>query len=426
VLWDRESIGVQTWGSTAGAPQPEGNGEHMRIFSRYVFRQAAGSFLLILISLTGVVWIALALRQFNVVTSQGQDTWMLIKMTSLAVPNLMAIIAPFSYLIAALHTLNRLNTDSELIVLSASGSKVWTAARPLLLLAILISIFLAFVSHFAQPWSMRQLREYMVQVRSDLLTQVIQPGRFTSPENGLMFHIRDRDADGELLGLVMHDTRDKAQSQSYLAEHGTLVKQDGTAYLVMTTGHIIRRTDTNAAPQIVAFDKYVVDLDRFEPQDGGAGEWKPRERYMSELLNPGPNSKLYQSQPGQFRSELHERFANPLYPIAFAFLIIAFVGQAQSTRTSRMQSLVLTFVIAATCRLAGLAVTNAIVRNPAMVFVAYGLPVGAILISLVVLRRSERQRAGLRIVDRMTDAWASARAALFSRLGLNRRQGAAS
>ena len=42
----------------------------MQIFSRYVFRQAAGSFLLILVSLTGVVWIALALRQFNVVTSR--------------------------------------------------------------------------------------------------------------------------------------------------------------------------------------------------------------------------------------------------------------------------------------------------------------------------------------------------------------------
>ena len=145
-----------------------GNGGRMRIFSRYVFRQAAGSFLLILVSLTGVVWIALALRQFNVVTSEGQDTWMLVKMTSLALPNLMAIIAPFSFLIAALHTLNRLNTDSELIVLSASGSKVWTVARPLLLLAFLVSIFLAFVSHLAQPWSMRLLREYMVQVRTDL------------------------------------------------------------------------------------------------------------------------------------------------------------------------------------------------------------------------------------------------------------------
>ena len=86
-----------------------------------------------------IVWIALALRQFNVVTSQGQDTWTLIKMTTLALPNLMAIIAPVSFLIAALHTLNRLNTDSELIVLTASGATVWTAARPLLLLALLVS-----------------------------------------------------------------------------------------------------------------------------------------------------------------------------------------------------------------------------------------------------------------------------------------------
>lgn len=398
----------------------------MRIFSRYVFRQASGSFLLILISLTGVVWIALALRQFNVVTSQGQNTWMLIKMTSLAVPNLMAIIAPFSYLIAALHTLNRLNTDSELIVLSASGSKVWTAARPLLLLAFIVSIFLAFVSHFAQPWSMRQLREYMVQVRSDLLTQVIQPGRFTSPEAGLMFHIRDRDANGELLGLVMHDTRDKAQSQSYLAEHGTLVKQDGTAYLVMTNGHIIRRTDANGPPQIVAFDKYVVDLDRFEPQDAGAGELRPRERYFNELIHPSPDSKLYQSQPGEFRSELHERFTNPLYPIAFAFLIIAFVGQAQSIRTSRVQSLVLTFVVAATCRLIGLAITNAIVRNPSMVMVAYGLPTGVILYSLIVLRRSEKQRSGTGMINKLVDAFESLWTAARRRLGPGPAQGAVS
>jgi lipopolysaccharide export system permease protein len=375
----------------------------MRIFSKYVFRQAAGSFLLILVSLTGIVWIALALRQFDVVTTQGQDTWMLVKMTSLAIPNLMAIIAPFSFLIAAIHTLNRLNSDSELIVLSAAGGKVWTVGRPLLLLAFLVTLLLVFVSHIAQPWSMRLLRDYMVQVRSDLLTQVIQPGRFSSPEADLMFHIRDREANGELDGLVMHDTRDKAQSQSYLAEHGTIVKQDGTAYLVMSTGHIIRRTDANEPPQIVAFDKYIVDLDRFEPQDEAVGELKPRERYFDELINPDPQGKLYKSSPGQFRAELHERFAGPLYPIAFVFLIIAFVGQARSTRSSRMESLVLTFLFATACRMTGLAMNSAAVRNPAMVFALYALPIGAVLLSLIVIRGADRQKTGLATIDKLVE-----------------------
>lgn len=393
----------------------------MRILSNYVFRQATSSFLLILCSLTGVVWIALALRQFNVVTSQGQDTWMLIKMTSLAVPNLMAIIAPFSLLIGALQTLNRLNTDSELIVLSAAGSTVWTVARPLLLLALLVSIFLALVSHFAQPWSMRTLRDYLVQVRSDLLTQVIQPGRFSSPEQDLMFHIRDRSADGQLLGLVMHDTRDKQQSQTYLAEHGDIVKQDETAYLLMSTGHIIRRSDADGPPQIIAFDKYVVDLDRFEPQDSGSGELKPRERFWNELVHPAADSALFKSNPGSFRAEIHERLVSPLYPLAFAFLIVAFVGQARSTRSSRMQSLVLTFLIGAGCRMAGLALNSAVSRNPAMLAALYGVPLGAIVVSLIMIKRMDRQRSGISIFTRLYDGIAAAASAAF-RLVMPRRK----
>ncbi len=393
----------------------------MRILSNYVFRQATSSFLLILCSLTGVVWIALALRQFNVVTSQGQDTWMLIKMTSLAVPNLMAIIAPFSLLIGALQTLNRLNTDSELIVLSAAGSTVWTVARPLLLLALLVSIFLALVSHFAQPWSMRTLRDYLVQVRSDLLTQVIQPGRFSSPEQDLMFHIRDRSADGQLLGLVMHDTRDKQQSQTYLAEHGDIVKQDETAYLLMSTGHIIRRSDADGPPQIIAFDKYVVDLDRFEPQDSGSGELKPRERFWNELVHPAADSVLFKSNPGSFRAEIHERLVSPLYPLAFAFLIVAFVGQARSTRSSRMQSLVLTFLIGAGCRMAGLALNSAVSRNPAMLAALYGVPLGAIVVSLIMIKRMDRQRSGISIFTRLYDGIAAAASAAF-RLVMPRRK----
>ena len=66
------------------------------IFSRYVFRQSAGTVLLILLSLCGVVWIALALRQLNLVTTQGQETWIFIKMTLLALPNLMALVAPLA------------------------------------------------------------------------------------------------------------------------------------------------------------------------------------------------------------------------------------------------------------------------------------------------------------------------------------------
>ncbi len=370
----------------------------MTIFERYVFRQAGSALLIILLSLSGIVWVALALRQLNVVTSQGQDVWMLVRMTTLALPNLMAIIAPFSLLIAAIHTLNRLNSDSELIVLTASGATIWRAAKPLILLSMLVALFVAFVNHLAMPWSMRLLRDYIVQVRTDILTQVIQPGQFSSPEDNLTFHIRERALNGELLGLIVHDTRDKAQSQSYLAERGIIVKRQPSNYLVMSDGHIVRRTDKDEPAQIVAFDKYAVDLDRFEKKlDGDNDDLKPRERYLSELLHPQANSQSYISSPGKFRAELHERSSNPLYPIAFALIALAAVGQAHSTRQSSVRQIATAFVIAAALRLGGLALNNVVVLHAAAVPMLYALPLGAILLPLWSIERARRRLANNRL-----------------------------
>jgi len=380
----------------------------MTIFERYVFRQAGGALLIILLSLSGIVWVALALRQLNVVTSQGQDAWMLVKMTTLALPNLMAIIAPFSLLIAAIHTLNRLNSDSELIVLTASGATIWRAAKPLILLSMLVSLFVAFVNHLAMPWSMRLLSQYIVQVRTDILTQVMQPGQFSSPEDNLTFHIRERTLSGELLGLIVHDTRDKAQSQSYLAERGIIVKRQPSNYLVMSEGHIVRRTDKDEPAQIVAFDKYAVDLDRFEKKlDDDNDDLKPRERYYDELVHPEPNSVAYRNGPGKFLAELHERSSNPLYPIAFALIALAAVGQAHSTRQSSVRQIATAFVLAAALRLGGLALNNIVVLNSAAVPLLYALPLVAILLPLWSIERARRRLAKSRfaaLLDAVTSA----------------------
>ena len=112
----------------------------MGIVGRYVFRQAATALLLAVLSLTGVVWIALALRQLKLVTATGSDTLTLLALTTLALPNLMAMIAPVALLVATIHMLNRMNGDSELIILSASGGTLWRVARPLVALAILVAL----------------------------------------------------------------------------------------------------------------------------------------------------------------------------------------------------------------------------------------------------------------------------------------------
>ena len=379
----------------------------MTIFARYVFRQAAGALILILASLGGIVWIGLALRELNVVTTSGQSGWTLLALTTLALPNLLAIIAPIALLIASIHTLNRLNSDSELIVLTASGATIWTTARPLLVLAAMVMAAVLAVNHVAMPWSLRQLRETVMQLRTDLLTQVIQPGKFSSPEAGLTLHIRERSANGELRGLIMDDNRNRKQSQSYLAEHGVIVKQDGTAYLVMREGHVVRRDDPNKAAEILAFDTYTVDLDNFEAKTQDAVDFKPRERYFGELIHPEPGSVTYKLTPGLFTAELHERFSNPLYPLAFVMIALAAAGRAQSTRQNRMQSLTAGFIAAIVCRLSGLAMNNIVVLNAGAVPLLYAIPLGAAAVSTLLVIRGPGSLPGARVagaaIDKLKD-----------------------
>ena len=390
----------------------------MRILSRYVFRQTAGALVLILVSLTGVVWIAVALRQLELMTTQGQDVVRFLTMTTLAIPSMMALIAPIALLIASIHVLNRLNSDSELIVMAAGGMPAWSLLKPLGMLALLVSLGIAFVNHVAGPWAQQKLRELVVQVRTDLMAQVIQPWRFTSPEAKLTVHIRDRAPNGELLGLMMHDARDPKQIVTYLAESGLIIKQGKVAYLRMDKGHIVRRVQNEATPQIVAFERYAVDINQLEQRADQIIIVRPRERYTGDLLRPDPNDPVYKTNPGSYAAELHERLASPLYTFAFVLMVLAFMGQAQTTRTSRTQALICAFAISVFYRVLGITAANYVIVNPTMAPVLYAPPAIAAVSAAIMTQWRLYPRSGSRVsraVGALAERTAAAAVAIWAR-----------
>ena len=355
----------------------------MTLFGRYMFRQVANAFIVILLTLTIVVWLATALKELNLITSRGQGILLFLQMTLLSLPSLMALIAPNAMLMASLYTLDRMNGDSELIVMTSSGAPIWRIGAPLLALASLVSIGILLANLFLTPASMRALRDFVTQVRADLISQVLQPGRFSSPENGLTFHIRDRSLNGDLLGLLVHDERDDKQVMSYLAERGRIITNDEGSYLVMLDGYVHRYNaeDKDKNVQIVAFDQNMLDLSEFAPKDTTSKDVRPREMYFSDLVSPDMNDKATQRGYGQIRGELHDRLATPLYPLVFAFIAIALLGHARTTRESRWGQILTAFGIALGLRVAGLTAGNLVPINPWAVLLVYGIPLGAIVVA---------------------------------------------
>lgn len=358
----------------------------MDLIGRYIFRQTATSLAMILTTLTLIVWMTTALRQISLVTNQGQSFLIFLNITLLAMPNLIAIVAPVALLISTLHTLNRLSGDSELIVLSASGSTTWRVMKPYIALSLIVASFIAFSNAYLAPLSGRILRDYAVKVRTDLISQVLQPGKFSSPEQGLTMHIADRAANGNLLGLMIHDERDQSQVMTYLAEEGQIIKQDeDRAFLIMRRGHIQRQDGKSKNVTIIVFESYIFDISQFGPKEGPK-DFKPRERFLSELLYPDPKDGFYKAQAGKFRSELHDRLSNPLYSILFVLIVGVHLAYPRTTRDSRTQSLFTGFAVAALLRIVGLAGVNILVKKTALgLAIVWGVPVIGIAVAATMI-----------------------------------------
>jgi lipopolysaccharide export system permease protein len=380
----------------------------MSILGRYIFRQSIGAVVLILVSLTVVTWIGVALRQIDVMTSQGQAALIFLKLTALALPGLIAFIAPFAVLISTLHVINRLSGDSELIIMTASGAPTWRLVRPLLVMACVVSLAVAVINHLVAPWANRQLREGALNVRTELISQVLQPGRFTAPEPGVTIHIRDRAADGELRGLLMYDARTAGQLSSYMAETAYIVKQGASAYLLMQNGHVIRENITaGTPPDVVAFQRYALDLNRFEQKAEQSFVLRPRERYTTELLHPDQEDPLFKALPARFYAELHDRFTNPLYPLAFVLIAAAFAGQAQTTRQNRTRALLLAFGIGVGARVFGISAVNAANGKTDALIWLYVIPIGAILLASIAIQLNMHPRRTPKLIVTMRSALAS-------------------
>src|SRR3974390_3418555 len=103
--------------------------------------------------LTAVIWITQALRQIDLLTSKGQTILIFLMMTGLALPSLVAIIAPVALFGGVLYTLNKLNGDSELVVMAAAGISPALLLRPLALLSGLVFAVVTALYIQVLPWS---------------------------------------------------------------------------------------------------------------------------------------------------------------------------------------------------------------------------------------------------------------------------------
>ncbi len=356
----------------------------MGSIDKYIFRTTLVSFALVLVSLTGVIWITQALRGIDLMTSQGQTILTFLGITSLVIPSLVWIISPIALMIAISHTLNKLATDSEIIVMNAAGFSPFRLFYPFFYATCVVAVLVAFIAAYLAPDGLRRIKQWDAEITADVLTNILQPGRFAQLDQNLTIRIRERQPGGLLVGIFIDDRRDPKERVSIVADHGTVVKGDSGSFLVLEDGNLERFEVDKRDPALVAFARYGFDMSKFSNQ-GHDVALGIRERYIWELLWPPADDPIFTQLPGQFRAELHDRFMSPIYPFAFAALTFAFLGAPRTTRQSRNFSIGGSILAVFGLRMVGFACSVLAVKTPVAAVVQYLMLLGAIGIGLWII-----------------------------------------
>ena len=350
--------------------------------SIYVLGQMIGPTVLFAALLTAVIWLTQSLRLLDLVINRGQSAPTFVYLTLLIVPSLLVIILPIAYFAGTLFALNKLNSDSELVVMSAAGFSRAQIAVPVLIAAAIVMALTYLCGLYLMPAGQRAMKDKVVDIRADIGAALLNEGEFNTPADGLTVFIRELNSDGTIRGVMVHDNRNKKTPITYLAVRGQLAQTPAGARLIMFDGTVEESAHAGGQLTVLKFRRDVFDLDQFAGP-ARATDRATSERYLPELFQPNP--KLPQKLRNAYIAEGHNRLSQPLYCIAFAMIALAAVLRGRRARGANALRLALAALAAAIVRIAGYGVQGLAVGAPSLLFLFYVIPLLGAAIALAVL-----------------------------------------
>ncbi len=366
------------------------------LIERYLFRQLLIPTLLALAALTTVAFLSQSLSALDLVVDQRQGVGLLLEVTLLALPQLVALILPIAVFVAGAVSLNRLHSEHEIVVCFAGGMSRWRVISPAMRLAAVATLTSLVLGLWVGPLASHAMRALLFKAQADVAASFIQPGQFAEPAAGLTVYAQNVNPEGAFTNLFVHQQRDAA-STTFNAQTGRIVERDGKPLLVMRHGS---SQELNAAGVLnfLSFDEYALDLSPFLPKQT-AMRLKTSDRYLHELMFPDLSQAIERRYRLKMLAEGHSRIASPLHNIAMMAIVLAAVIGGPFTRMGYARRIAAAGAAAAAVRLLGFAAQALAIHEVWLNVFQYAFPLIAVGLSFALLFRRPSARGRSAVVS---------------------------
>lgn len=294
------------------------------LYDRYILKNLVPATIFVAITLAAIILLTQSLKFLELIIEAGASSTSFWILSFLALPRFFEVILPIALMISIVFVYNRMSSDSEIVVMRAAGSSPMELARPALIFATIITLLLLFITSWLAPTSLANMVKMRQVIKAQYSTLLFREGVFNQAGDDLTVYIANRTSNGELEGLIIHDTRNKsAPPVTVIAKRGIIVANEEGQQVLVYEGSRQDFNQKTGALNRLNFERYMIDLPEAEavrnrPKD-------PDERTLKELFNPDILKPYDAQNLNKFKTEIHRRIVGPFLAVAFSSLSLCFL-----------------------------------------------------------------------------------------------------
>lgn len=353
-----------------------------------------GFFALVLVA---VYWVNRAVLLFDDLIADGQSAWVFLEFTALTLPNVIWLVLPVAAFVAAVYVTNRMMSESELVVLQATGFSPFRLARPVLYFGLIVAVMMSVLGHVLVPASRGRLAERSDEIADNVTARLLNEGAFLHPAEGITVYIQQVTPAGELRNILLSDSRAADRTTTYTAASAMLVKGDAGPKLVMFDGMAQHLSQPGAQLSTTRFADFAFDIGaliaaREERQ------LRLSDMFTPDLLSLGDDDLAGMgTTPLAVSNEVHDRFVQPLLAPVAALLGFAALLMGGFSRFGLWQNIGVAVGLLIVVKMIGNATVGAAQKSAAAVPLLYlpvviGLAIAGMMLWLSARRRNVRAR----------------------------------
>lgn len=243
----------------------------MKRLHLYVIKTFLGPFFMTFFICLFVLLMQFLWKYVDDLVGKGLEIRVLAELLFYAAFALLPFAFPLAMLLASIMTFGTLGENYELVAMKSSGISLIRIMRPLIIIAILISLIAFYFANYVLPHTNLRFTTLLWSVKQQRPELVVQEGVFTDQVDGYSMRVGSRDKKNNMLYdiLIYDHTRNKANESVTVADSGFLKITEDKKYMVLTlfsgTNNAEeeqnRQTDRDTYPhRRDEFDKQVLNI----------------------------------------------------------------------------------------------------------------------------------------------------------------------